>query len=64
MHDHPAGVQILLTDVRAQQTTPDGKTAQISGKRGTVRYRPPLTHAIENVGEPFEGILVDLKRAR
>ncbi len=62
MHDHPAGVQILLTDVRAQQTTPDGKTVELSGKRGTVRYRPPLTHAIENRGERFEGILVDLKR--
>ncbi len=63
MHDHPAGVQILLTDVQARQTTPDGKTAKVSGKRGTVRYRPPLTHAIENAGDRFEGILIDLKGA-
>ena len=63
MHDHPAGVQILLTDSHSRQTTPDGKTAELSGKRGSVRYRPPLTHAIENTGERFEGILVDLKGA-
>lgn len=63
MHDHPTGVQILLTDARARQTTPDGKTSEISGKRGVVRYRPPTTHAIENVGERFEGLLIDLKGA-
>jgi beta-alanine degradation protein BauB len=61
MHDHPAGVQVLLTDVKARQTTADGKTADISGKRGTVRFRPPLSHAVENTGERFEGIVVDLK---
>jgi quercetin dioxygenase-like cupin family protein len=61
MHDHPAGVQILLTDARARQTTPDGKSAEISGKARLVRYRPALSHAVENTGAGFEGILVDLK---
>lgn len=63
MHDHPAGVQILLTDLHARSKTPDGKTTESSGKRGQARYRPPLTHAIENVGDRFEGIIVDLKGA-
>jgi quercetin dioxygenase-like cupin family protein len=63
MHEHPSGVQILLTDVHGRQTTPDGKAVEISGKAGSVRYRPPLAHAIENTGERFEGILVDLKGA-
>src|SRR5574340_17498 len=58
MHDHPAGVQIVLTDAHVRQTTPDGKTSELSAKAGTVRYRPPLSHAIENLGERFEGILV------
>ncbi len=61
MHDHPDGVQILLTDARARQTTADGRTAEVSGKARSVRYRPAFSHALENTGAPFEGILVDLK---
>ncbi len=63
MHDHPAGVQIVLTDAHIRQTTPDGKTGEVSGKAGMVRYRPPLSHAIVNLGDRFEGLLVDLKGA-
>lgn len=63
MHDHPAGVQVALTDAHVRQTTPDGKTSELSGTRGQVRYRPALTHAIENLGDRFEGLLVDLKGA-
>ncbi len=61
MHDHPAGVQILLTPVRSQQTTPDGKTTEATGQAGQVRFRPALAHAVRNTGDRFEGILVDLK---
>lgn len=61
MHDHPAGVQILLTDARARQTTPDGKVAETFGKARAARYRPALSHTVENTGARFEGILVDLK---
>jgi quercetin dioxygenase-like cupin family protein len=61
MHDHPNGVQILFTNARARQTTSDGKTAEISGKARSARYRPALSHAIENIGDRFEGVLVDLK---
>ncbi len=63
MHDHPTGVQIVLTDAKVRQTTPDGKTAELSGKAGTVRLRPAFTHSLENLGDTFEGILVDLKGA-
>jgi hypothetical protein len=61
MHDHPDGVQILLTDARARQTTADGKVAEISGKARSARYRAALSHTVENTGPQFEGILVDLK---
>lgn len=61
MHAHPTGVQILLTDARARQTTPDGKTTEISGKARSIRYRPAFSHVVENTGDRFEGILVDLK---
>jgi quercetin dioxygenase-like cupin family protein len=61
MHAHPAGIQIVLTPARTRVTTPDGKTTDVSGDAGQVRFRPPLEHAVENTGEPFSGILVDLK---
>ncbi len=63
MHDHPAGVLIRLTDSHARQTGPDGKSTELPGKAGTVQYRPPLSHAIQNLGDRFEGVLVDLKGA-
>jgi len=63
MHDHPSGVQILLTDAHLRQTTPDGKSSEVSGKAGAARYRPALTHAVENTGDRVEGIVVDLKDA-
>ncbi len=63
MHDHPTGVQIVLTDDRARATTPDGKTSEVTAKAGQVRFRPAFSHAIQNEGERFEGLLVDLKNA-
>jgi quercetin dioxygenase-like cupin family protein len=61
MHDHPANVQIALTDASARATMGDGKVAEAQTKAGQVRFRPPLSHAIENTGDRFEGILVVLK---
>jgi len=61
MHEHPAGVQILLTDLHVRVTTPDGKTTETSGKAGDADYSPPRAHAVENIGERFEEIIVDLK---
>ena len=61
MHDHPANVQISLTDASARATMGDGKVAEAKSKAGQVRFREPLSHAIENTGDRFEGILVVLK---
>lgn len=63
MHDHPAGVIVLLSDGKARLVTPDGKASEASGRFGTVMYRPAASHAFENVGDTFEGIHVDLKGA-
>lgn len=61
-HEHPAGVQIMLTDTNAKVTTPDGKTTEAHGKAGTAVLRPPLKHVVENIGDqPIEGILVEPK---
>ncbi len=61
MHDHPANVQVALTDADARQTGADGKVVESHLKAGTARFRGPLSHAIDNTGERFEGILVVLK---
>jgi quercetin dioxygenase-like cupin family protein len=62
MHGHPDNVQVLLTDSKANVTTPDGKTAPGSGKAGEARWRQAGQHVVENTGDkPFEGILVEMK---
>ena len=62
MHGHPDNVQVMLTDAQANVTTPDGKTAPISGKAGEARWRQAGQHVVENTGDQaFEGILVEKK---
>jgi beta-alanine degradation protein BauB len=62
MHGHPDNVQVLLTDLKTNVTTADGKTAPNAGKAGEARWRPATQHAIENTGDQsFEGILVEMK---
>jgi quercetin dioxygenase-like cupin family protein len=63
MHDHGTVVQIALTDSNSRLTTPDGKVTQTPTKAGTVRYREPVSHSVDNTGERYEGILVVLKAA-
>jgi beta-alanine degradation protein BauB len=61
-HSHPALVNVFLTDVNAQNTTDDGKVANVKGKAGDAVWRGPLTHVSKNVGDkPFEGILIEPK---
>lgn len=61
MHDHAENVQIALTDSSARLTTPDGKATESHLAAGQVRYRKALSHALENTGPRFEGLLVTLK---
>ncbi len=64
MHGHPDSVQVLLTDMKMNVTTADGKAALNEGKAGEVRWRPATQHAAENTGgKPFEQILVEMKGA-
>lgn len=63
MHDHATNVSISLTNADTRVTTPDGKTEDSHAKAGQVRYRTPLTHQIENLGDRLEGVLVVLKGA-
>ena len=62
-HSHPNNVNILLTDLNAKFTTPDGKTTEVHGKAGAVAWRGATTHVVENTGDkPIEGILVEPKQ--
>ncbi|MGI9102963.1 MAG: hypothetical protein ACR2IF_11030 [Terriglobales bacterium] len=62
MHGHPDNVQVVLTDTKANVTTPDGKTTPSQGKAGQVNWRPATVHSVQNTGDkPFEGVDVEMK---
>ena len=62
MHSHPPMVAIFLTDQRSRHTYPDGKSEELIGKAGEVRYMQAWEHNPENVTDrPFELIGVELK---
>ncbi len=49
MHSHPASVNYYLSDFKAKFTFPDGKTANIEGKKGVAEWHDAFTHAAENI---------------
>ena len=49
-HSHPASLLYYLNDFKAKFTFPDGKTADIVGKKGVAEWHEPFTHAVENTG--------------
>jgi hypothetical protein len=62
MHTHPPSIAIFLTDQHSRHTSPDGKTEEMSGKAGEVRYMEAWEHNPENLSDkPFELIAVELK---
>ncbi len=62
MHSHPNLVIVYLSDGKVKMTTPDGKTQEVTGKKGEAAYVPAGTHLPENLGDKdFEVVLVELK---
>jgi quercetin dioxygenase-like cupin family protein len=62
MHEHPAIVIVPLTDGKFKTTFADGKIVESTFTAGVTSYRPPLKHAVENLGDkPFESIIIELK---
>jgi quercetin dioxygenase-like cupin family protein len=62
VHSHPRYVGIFLSETKLRATLADGSQREISGKRGDVSWREPVTHSIENLAAtPFEAIDVNLK---
>lgn len=61
-HEHPNGVAIYLTDVRAKFTLADGTTREGGGKRGEVTWALAEKHTVANTSaKPADIILVELK---
>jgi quercetin dioxygenase-like cupin family protein len=62
MHVHPDSVAVFLTDQTAKFTYPDGKSEEVTGKKGTSKFIPAGPHLPENIGKgPLEVVLVELK---
>lgn len=62
MHSHPPSVAIFLTDHQSRHTYPDGRTEELRGKAGDVKYMEAWEHNPENLSDkPFELIAVELK---
>ena len=63
MHSHPDSVAVFLEDQKAKMTHPDGKSEEVSGKKGDAVFSPAGAHLPENIGSgPIEVILVELKK--
>ena len=63
MHSHPDSVAVFLEDQKAKMTRPDGKSEEMSGKKGEAVFTPAGVHLPENIGSgPIDLILVELKK--
>jgi quercetin dioxygenase-like cupin family protein len=63
MHSHPDAVAVFLEDQKAKMTHPDGKSEEMSGKKGEAVFTPAGAHLPENIGTgPIDVILVELKK--
>ena len=63
MHSHPDSVAVFLEEQKAKMTHPDGKSEEMSGKKGEAVFTPAGVHLPENIGTgPIELILVELKK--
>jgi quercetin dioxygenase-like cupin family protein len=63
MHSHPDSVAVFLEDQKAKMTDPDGKSEEMSGKKGEAVFTPAGAHLPENTGTGrIEVVLVELKK--
>jgi len=62
MHEHPAYVDISLTDQHGRFTSPDGKTREVEAKAGQTSWNEPQKHSSEDLSDSAgESIQVELK---
>jgi quercetin dioxygenase-like cupin family protein len=63
MHSHPALVVVALTPNFRRVTLSDGTEKDFKADSGDVSWREPGTHAVQNLGEAFENIEIEFKKA-
>ncbi len=64
MHEHPAKVAVCLTQFHPRRVAPDGTAAEGTCPAGTVVWREPEKHAVENLdAAPADSIEIELKYA-
>src|SRR5947207_1529144 len=51
MHEHPNSVAVFLTDQKAKFTYPDGKSEEVNGKAGGVKWMAAFKHEPENLSD-------------
>jgi quercetin dioxygenase-like cupin family protein len=62
MHDHPAFVVYVLSGGTLRITTPDGRSDDVELTPGEIRWRDPVTHSTENIGQSrLHAIIVELE---
>jgi quercetin dioxygenase-like cupin family protein len=65
MHEHPAKVAVCLTEFHTRRIAPDGAASEGTCPAGTVVWREPEKHAVENLADSAaETIEIELKYAR
>jgi hypothetical protein len=62
MHAHPSLVVVALTPNSRRIFLPDGTQRDAQARSGEVTWREPGTHAVENLGDPFENIEIEFKK--
>ena len=63
MHSHPDSVAVFLEDQKVKMTYPNGKSEEMSPKKGDAVFRPAGAHLPENIGSgSTDLILVELKK--
>jgi quercetin dioxygenase-like cupin family protein len=63
MHSHPSLILVALTPNSRRVFSPDSTQQDLSGKAGDVAWREPLSHAVQNLGDSFENIEIEFKKA-
>src|SRR5882724_11515084 len=63
MHSHPALVVVALTPNFRRVTLSDGTEKDFKADSGDISWREPGTHAVQNLGEAFENIEIEFKKA-
>jgi quercetin dioxygenase-like cupin family protein len=64
MHQHPAKIAVCLTKFHMRRTAADGSSTEATCEFGTVTWREPEKHAVENLDDTdAETIEIELKYA-